>query len=73
MVSADPASRPTMPKAVETFQTVLAKLSQWQLRARLVQRGDGGFVNAVKDVHYLYFRLIPRFLLHIPSMPTPKA
>ncbi|KAI1795572.1 hypothetical protein LXA43DRAFT_991162 [Ganoderma leucocontextum] len=73
MVSADPASRPTMLKVVETFQTVLAKVSQWRLRARLVQCQDDGFVNALKDVHYLYFRLIPRFVLRIPPMPTPKA
>ena len=62
-----------MPEVVETFQTVLTKLSQWQLRGRLVQPEDDGIVNALKDLHYLYFRLIPRFLLRVPPMPTPKA
>ncbi|KAM5533176.1 hypothetical protein V8D89_013132 [Ganoderma adspersum] len=73
MVSVDPASRPNMLKVVETFQTVLANLSQWQLRARLVQREDDGFSNALKDVYFLYFRLIPRLFLRIPPTPTPKA
>ena len=73
MVNDDPASRPNMRKVIETFQTVLAKLSQWQLRARLVQREDGGFSNALKDVYFLYVRLIPRFFLQIPPMPTLKV
>ncbi|PIL35985.1 hypothetical protein GSI_01645 [Ganoderma sinense ZZ0214-1] len=73
MVSGDPTSRSTMPEVVERFRTVLANLSRWQLRARLVLSEDDGLDNALKDLHYLYFRLIPRFLLRIPPMPTPKA
>lgn len=73
MVTADPTSRSTISEVVEKFQTVLANLSQWRLRARLVLPKDDGIVNALKDLHYLYIRLIPRFLLHIPPMPTPKA
>ncbi len=73
MVNDDPTGRPTMSEVVERFQAVFATLSGWQLRARLVQREDDGIANALKDLHYLTFRLIPRFLLRIPPMPTPKA
>ena len=73
MMNEDPASRPTMHEVLEAFKAILPKLSRWQLRARLVDRKDDDLVNALKDVHFLYCRMIPYILLLLPPMPTPKS
>ena len=73
MVNSDVTARPTMSEVVETYKTIVSKLSSWQLRSRLVRREDDEVVNALKDVYFLYCRFIPRLILRVPPIPTPKS
>ncbi|TBU31692.1 kinase-like domain-containing protein [Dichomitus squalens] len=60
MVNPDVDARPTMSEVVETFKTIVSKLSGCQIRSRLIRREDDDFVNAL-----LYQPLIRRRIRRI--------
>ncbi|TFK92749.1 hypothetical protein K466DRAFT_581658 [Polyporus arcularius HHB13444] len=71
MVQDEPSKRPTMDEVVTEFATIIAKLSWWKLRERLVERRDSLFMNVLKDVHHISTRAVPNLLSLRKAIPTP--
>ncbi|RPD53218.1 hypothetical protein L227DRAFT_405511 [Lentinus tigrinus ALCF2SS1-6] len=70
MVQDDPSKRPTMDEVVSDFTKIMAKLSCWKVRERLVERRDSAFMNVLKDVHHISARAVPNLLSLRKAIPT---
>ncbi len=73
MVQDAPDKRPTMDEVVSEFREIVAKLSGYKLRERLVERKDSRFMNLLKDIHHLSTRAVPFLLTGRAPIPTPKG
>ncbi|KAI0358597.1 hypothetical protein OH77DRAFT_1421003 [Trametes cingulata] len=73
MVRKEPEARPAMSQVAADFRDVVAKLSKWQLRSRLVMRQDDKLTNLLKGAYHFAYRTIPYLIRRLPPMPTPQA
>lgn len=71
MVQDDPSKRPTIDEAVVRFKGIRQQLSTNQLRARLVDRGEGFFASLHRGILHFGQRLVDTFN-RIPAIPSRK-
>ncbi|KAH9899125.1 kinase-like domain-containing protein [Epithele typhae] len=70
MIQTDPSRRPTMEEVAQHFSKILADMSPWKLRSRIVHREEfaiTGFFRAIGHV----FRTMRYVASRTPLLPTP--
>ncbi|KAH9920134.1 uncharacterized protein B0H18DRAFT_1025266 [Fomitopsis serialis] len=72
MVQADPGKRPTIAEVETRFNDGYRRLSSWQLRSRLVHRGENGFVRAILDTMHFFVKA-QSVAKRRPPIPIPSS
>jgi len=72
MVQADPGKRPTITEVETRFSDRYRRLSSWQLRSRLVHRGENRFVRAILDTMHFFVKA-KSVAKRQPPIPIPPS
>lgn len=69
MVHKDPSKRPTMDEVVQRFASIIADLSTWKLRSRIVSKGERVYHSVIRGTSH-WMRQIGLITRGIPAIPT---
>lgn len=70
MMQEDPAKRPTMEEVISRFDTILASLSTWKLRSRVVKKDDNPVIGAFRSLAH-WVRRVGFVIRRVPALPVP--
>lgn len=70
MMQEDPAKRPTMEEVVSRFETILADLSTWKLRSRVVKKDDNLIIGVFRSLAH-WTRRVSFMIREVPALPVP--
>lgn len=72
MTATDPASRPTMDEVITRFEAILASLSTWKLRSRVVHKDDLRIAAPFRMIPH-WMRRMKYIVKRTPAIPSQRT